>query len=136
MVAFYEPANTDGDELLLVAAPAIAASITTIDDLGQHTRLRDLVWDHDWTHWAGDQRIEPARTVDVTLFAMAVDAARRGDGVLVGRRTLLEPDLQAGRLLEPLRRRGRSGERLVVGLRDEMVRSRLDAWVAASTAVS
>ena len=136
MVAGYEPAHRDVDQLVLVAAPELAATIRTPDDLSTITRLRDLAWEHHWTQWSGDDAPAAAATIDVTLFSMAVDAARRGEGVLVGRLSLLDRDLDAGTLVEPLERRVDTADRLVVRLRDEIARSPLGEWAGAAASVS
>ncbi|MEM9464282.1 MAG: LysR family transcriptional regulator [Actinomycetota bacterium] len=137
MTAGFEPAaDHDSDRLVLVAAPSIAATIQRIDDLATATRLRDLAWEHHWTRWLGDQPVAPARSIDVTLFSIAVEAARRGEGVLVGRRSLLARHLESGVLVEPLDRRAPTGDRLTIRLRDDIARSRLGAWVNAALSSS
>lgn len=136
MVAYYEPIEDegegDGDELLLAASPSMAGGIDGLDDLRTVPHLRDLVWAHHWTTWLGDDTDpSPIHRVDVTLSAMAVEAARRGEGVLVGRLSLLETDLQRGSLVEPIRRRVPTGDRLTIELREELRPSRLGDWVRA-----
>ncbi len=134
LIASYEAASDSTDQLVLVAAPDVAVSIATIDDLAGVTRLRDLAWDHHWATWLGDDIVDAAATVDVTLFAMAVDAARAGTGVLVGRLSLLADDLERGTLVEPLPRRVPTTETLAIRLRDELKRSRLGDWALQSAA--
>lgn len=132
LLASYEAASDSTDHLVLVAAPDVAAGISTVDDLGDTVRLRDLAWEYHWATWLGDDRVEAVSTVDVTLFAMAVEAARSGTGVLVGRLSLLARDLERGVLVQALPRRVPTADRLTIRMRDDLVRSRLGDWVAHS----
>ncbi|MEM9518319.1 MAG: LysR family transcriptional regulator [Actinomycetota bacterium] len=133
LVASFEPSDTATDHLVLVADPALAAALQSFDDLAGATRLRDLAWDHHWTSWFGpDTAPTPARTLDVSLFSMAVAAATRGEGVLVGRHSLLAPELSAGVLVEPFDRRVPTGDRLAIAMRNELAFSGLGAWVSAA----
>ena len=137
MVVSYEGAHERADELLLVANPVVATSITNVADLARRRRLRDLAWDHHWHAWLGADAdlVEETRTIDVTLFAMAVDAARRGTGVLVGRASLLAADLASGALVEPIDRRVPTDDALSIQLRDGIASSRLRSWAQESLAV-
>lgn len=129
MVAWYEPSDAGSDELVLVVAPELAPALTTIGDLAGLARLRDLVWDHHWSTWIGDDTtVIPTCTIDVSLFSMAVDAARRGHGALVGRHSLLADDLRRGTLVEPFDRRVATADTMTIRLRDELVDSRLGDW--------
>ena len=132
MVAWYEPSDAGSDELVLVVAPELAPALTAISDLAGVSRLRDLVWDHHWSTWIGDddETVVPACTIDVSLFSMAADAARHGHGALVGRHSLLADDLRRGTLVEPFDRRVPTADRMTIRLRDELVDSRLGDWAA------
>ena len=135
LLAFYEPTTAHPDELVLVAAPTVAATLHTIDDLNHTTRLRDVTWADHWETWLGADagRVHPPATIDNSLFAMAVQAAERGDGVLVGPRSLVASRVDGGRLVEPFDRRVPTADALSVRVRDDPALGRLARWAAAET---
>ncbi|WP_281493932.1 LysR family transcriptional regulator [Jannaschia sp. S6380] len=82
------------DHIVPVAAP----------DAGQGPRLGDGSWADDWAHWqagAGGVALPGSGAGPVhSLYALAVDDALQGAGVLMGRLSLIAGHLRAGRLAE------------------------------------
>lgn len=93
------------DAILPVCAPAVASRLRSIADLIGETLLHDAVWRSDWARWlasAGAQTAIDARNGSAfSLYALALDAALSGAGVLMGRMSLIRPHLAAGRLAAP-----------------------------------
>ncbi len=72
-------------------------------DLGQHTLLHD-VFTVDWAIWlrsAGINGVDPDRGPTFLSSDHAIQAAIRGEGVVLGRSALIADDLAAGRLVRP-----------------------------------
>jgi LysR family glycine cleavage system transcriptional activator len=68
------------------------------------TLLHDAVWRRDWQQWlafVGLTGVEAQRGPSFSLYALALEAALAGDGVLMGRSSLVAPYLAAGRLVTP-----------------------------------
>jgi LysR family transcriptional regulator, glycine cleavage system transcriptional activator len=72
-------------------------------DLKHHTLIHDG-FPIDWATWlerAGVEGIDPNRGVRFDSATYATEAAVHGEGVLLGRSTLVSADLAAGRLVRP-----------------------------------
>jgi LysR family transcriptional regulator, glycine cleavage system transcriptional activator len=72
-------------------------------DLARHTLLHD-VFTVDWAIWlhsAGIDTIDPHRGPTFLSSDHAIQAAVRGEGVVLGRSALVADDLAAGRLVRP-----------------------------------
>ena len=95
----------DGDAILPVCAPALAAKLTTPADLAAQTLLHDAVWRSDWARWLGfavpGAKVGPNRGPAFSLYSLALDACLSGSGMLMGRMSLVSPHLAAGRLVAP-----------------------------------
>lgn len=72
--------------------------------------LLDLDDDHwNWLNWRqwlsahGGGNIASPRVLTISSYPLLIDAARRGLGVALGWRGLVDDDLRAGRLAAPLR---------------------------------
>lgn len=105
------------DELLPVCAPALLGSLGIPADLARQTLLHDAVWRSDWARWlrhAGIAGVDPGRGPSFSLYALALDAALNGAGVLIGRRSLIAPYLADGRLVAPFAAALPSGDRLAL----------------------
>ena len=67
----------------------------------------------DWQHWFRASGMEPPSSIDgglrVDNVQMAFDAAARGLGVVLGRRPLVDEDIEAGRLISLASRTIESG---------------------------
>jgi LysR family glycine cleavage system transcriptional activator len=72
-------------------------------DLARHTLLHD-VFTVDWAMWlhsAGIDNVDPHRGPTFLSSDHAIQAAVRGEGVVLGRSALVADDLAAGRLVRP-----------------------------------
>ncbi|PWE28612.1 LysR family transcriptional regulator [Pararhodobacter marinus] len=124
------------DALLPVCAPALAARLREPGDLSAVPCLEDSAWPGDWRRWcaAAAPEIAVPRGVAHSLYALAVDEALAGSGVLMGHRALLSRHLAEGRLVAPFAapvplaralrlyrlrplRRGSAAERVAAALR-------------------
>jgi LysR family glycine cleavage system transcriptional activator len=77
--------------------------LRTPADLARHTLLHD-VFTVDWAIWlrnAGIDSIDPHRGPTFLSSDHAIQAAVRGEGVVLGRSALVADDLAAGRLVQP-----------------------------------
>ncbi len=132
VTAYFAPTAGAGasDELVLVAAPAVAADLITVEDLSRTARLVDRAWDDDWHRWLGADHLPTSgRVIEVTLFSMAVAAAVAGHGAAVGRRSLLSDHLHHGTLVEPFERRVATGDRLTIERRDDPESDACGSWL-------
>lgn len=96
------------DEIFPVCAPEIAARLQSIDDLTHVACLSDATWDQDWPKWlsyaAPDHSVVPRGPV-FSLYALAVEEAVNGAGVLMGHKALVAQHLAAGSLVAPFDKR-------------------------------
>jgi len=101
--------DTDGtvlaeDVIFPVCAPALAERLESPLDLLNVPCLYDTSWEEDWEHWlcqaALPHHIAPRGPV-YSLYALAVEEALNGAGVLIGHETLLAPYLARGQLVAP-----------------------------------
>jgi LysR family glycine cleavage system transcriptional activator len=77
--------------------------LRTPADLARHTLLHD-VFTVDWAirlHSAGIDSVDPRRGPTFLSSYHAIQAAVRGEGVVLGRSALVTDDLVAGRLVRP-----------------------------------
>jgi LysR family glycine cleavage system transcriptional activator len=77
--------------------------LRTPADLARHTLLHD-VFTVDWAIWlhsAGIDNVDPHRGPTFLSSDHAIQAAIRGEGVVLGRSALVADDLAAGRLVRP-----------------------------------
>ncbi len=97
------------ESVLVVAAPALAASLQQPSDLASATLIHDdsLLDDPDassWEMWlqaANVAAANPARGLRFNLSALAIEAAVAGKGVVLAKAHLAAADIAAGRL-QPL----------------------------------
>lgn len=90
------------DALLPVCSPDMARMIRRPDDLNTVARLHDATWPEDWTTWSaacGVSLAAPGVGPRYSLFALAVEEARLGAGVLMGHRILVERSVAEGALV-------------------------------------
>ena len=92
------------DAVFPVCAPALAERLTRPEDLAGLPCLSDAVWFGDWALWlaqaAPGLRITPRGPV-YSLYALAVEEAVNGAGVLIGHAPLVAAHIAAGRLIAP-----------------------------------
>lgn len=121
LAIFPEPApgaaeTRDGPAMTAtpVVAPALAARIGAEADLLALPRLTDAAWADDWSLWAPD-----APTADgpvFSLYALAVEEAANGAGVLMGRSPLIDRHISSGALVAPFERKVGIGAGLTLSL--------------------
>lgn len=126
------------EDLVPVAAPALAARIACPADLAAVPLLHVADVSEDWTAWAEAAGLPPSalgdglkRGLRLDAIHMAVDAAVRGLGVLIGRRPTVDPELASGQLVEVMgpRLRAKSAYWLVTA-RDSLRRPEVAAFRA------
>lgn len=91
------------EELVPVCVPGLAARIREIDDIADAMLIHVTTTSEDWTYWAqATGRAIPAasRGMRFDTIQMALDAACQGLGIAIGRKPLVNPELEAGRLQE------------------------------------
>lgn len=92
------------NRLFPVCAPDLAAGLRAPGDLRAVPCLSDAVWSGDWARWlavaAPGQGIVPRGPV-FSLYALAVEEAVNGAGVLMGHEALVARHLAEGRLVAP-----------------------------------
>lgn len=96
------PGAMEQDEIFPVCAPSLAARVTSADDLGRVPCLSDGTWAKDWRYWCdlAGTGVTPRGPV-FSLYALAVEEAVNGAGVLIGHRALVARHLAQGRLVVP-----------------------------------
>ncbi len=94
------------EEMFPVCAPALLARgkpLRRPDDLRHYTLLHDDMREN-WPMWlraAGARQVDPTRGPTFNLSSLVLAAAIDGQGVALGRSSLMERDLAAGRLVRP-----------------------------------
>ncbi|SDE10778.1 LysR family transcriptional regulator [Ruegeria marina] len=92
------------DVIFPVCAPGLASKLKRPADLANLPCLSDSSWSGDWEAWATEampgQRFAPRGPV-FSLYALAVEEAVNGAGVLIGHEALVAPLLASGRLVAP-----------------------------------
>ncbi|WP_431300817.1 LysR family transcriptional regulator [Tabrizicola sp. BL-A-41-H6] len=87
-----------------VCAPGLAARLRQPEDLAGVACLQDASWAEDWAVWAADampgQRFVPRGPV-FSLYALAVEEAAGGAGVLMGHEALVAGHMARGALVAP-----------------------------------
>jgi len=95
------------EEIFPVCSPALLEGPRPIrkpEDLSSQTLLYDVHWQDDWRLWlaaVGLADLRPRQESRFTLYSMALQAAIRGGGVLIGHSAMIAEDLAAGRLVAP-----------------------------------
>jgi LysR family glycine cleavage system transcriptional activator len=72
-------------------------------DVLEHDLIHVLGYDDDWHRWFRNHRlneIEVPRGLSVDGSLIAIGAAQRGDGIMLGRRPFIDRHLQSGELVE------------------------------------
>lgn len=95
-----------GDELFPVCAPGFSARLGRVEDLASVPCLSDTAWDRDWEVWLAAVGARVAvRGPAFSLYALAVEEAVNGAGVLMGHGALVEGHLARGVLVVPFENR-------------------------------
>lgn len=121
---FYLAEEQRGDGIVLardlifpVAAPEIAVQIGDLKDLAAFACLEDVTWNDDWPLWLS---VAEAKDLPIShgpafsLYALAVEEARNGAGIVIGHEALIRADLEAGRLQAPFDMPVETGRDLVL----------------------
>jgi DNA-binding transcriptional LysR family regulator len=101
------PAESGGllvahDELFPVCAPALAVRLRRVADLSEVPCLSDSAWDRDWSVWLRAMgEAVPVQGPAFSLYALAVEEAVNGAGVLMGHGPLVAGHLDRGTLIAP-----------------------------------
>jgi LysR family glycine cleavage system transcriptional activator len=114
------------DRIFPICTPELAARLTQLDDLRDQTLLRDSSWAGDWELWLAaqtDQGGLAARGREHSLFAVALEEARHGGGVLMAHEALVQRFLDSGELVRPFPGIVELPRRLVLRMTLEMRRS-------------
>lgn len=103
------------EEVFVVASPTLIerTPLHREADIANHVLLHhDVMRDHpahiSWSRFLRPKtrrRVDPERGPRFSHAHMALEAALSGQGIALGRTTLVAADLRAGRLVAPLRRR-------------------------------
>jgi DNA-binding transcriptional LysR family regulator len=94
------------DELFPVCAPGLAARLAQVEDLASVPCLSDSAWDRDWEVWLASVGARVAvRGPVFSLYALAVEEAVNGAGVLMGHAPLVAGHLERGTLVAPFSKR-------------------------------
>lgn len=101
------------EEIFPVCAPSLLnqSPLRRFADLREHTLLHDINTGADeptmtWRRWlrdAGVSQIDPERGVEFADSVLLTEAAVRGQGVALGRTSLVGDYLASGRLVRPLK---------------------------------
>ena len=96
------------DVIFPVCSPSLAAKLQRPEDLAGVTCLTDASWAQDWKIWADaampGQNFTPRGPV-FSLYALAVEEAAGGAGVLMAHQALVASHLAAGALVAPFQQR-------------------------------
>ena len=94
------------DALFPVCSPALAARLVRVEELGSVPCLSDTAWDRDWEVWLQAVGVDVAvRGPAFSLYALAVEEAVNGAGVLIGHGPLVAGHLEKGTLVAPFSQR-------------------------------
>ena len=94
------------DELFPVCAPGLSARLRRVEDLGAVPCLSDSAWNRDWEIWLQAVGAKVAvRGPVFSLYALAVEEAVNGAGVLMGHGPLVAAHLERGTLVAPFTQR-------------------------------
>ena len=105
------------DRIFPVCTPEIAARLTSVAALANETLLHDTTWADDWELWLSQfpqvSRTEN-RSAAYSLFAVALEEACNGAGVLMAHEVLVESRLASGALVAPYNEKVALGRSLVM----------------------
>ncbi|MDW4551001.1 LysR substrate-binding domain-containing protein [Defluviimonas sp. D31] len=118
---FYRPEGEGRalapDEIFPVCAPSLAARLARPEDLADVPCLTDSVWAEDWRIWAEatlpGAGFAPEGPI-FSLYALAIEEAVNGAGVLMGHGALVARHLESGALVAPFGPRLRLGRDLAL----------------------
>lgn len=105
------------DRIFPVCDRKIADRLKNISDLKYEILLQDSTWSDDWAHWlntvAKDVKLTPQGPV-YSLFAVALEEAQYGAGVLMAHEARVSAALKIGTLVAPFDQKAILKRRLVM----------------------
>lgn len=120
------------EDLVPVCAPSLRRKYSSPAPLSELPLIHVTTVKHDWESWfssVGQQQPDTSRGLRVDTLQMAFDAAVRGMGVVLGRRPLVEQELEAGTLVTLVDKPLRSPTAYwLVGLPETMSRPEIQAF--------
>jgi len=100
-------------EIFPVCAPDLAAELQEPDDLRRHSLIHVIGYQEDWPMWLKGAKaadVESSRGIQVDATLTALEAAREGAGIALGRTPLVNRQLDSGRLVRPFPERVMTGK--------------------------
>ena len=120
------------EDLVPVCSPAMRERFQSVETITDLPLIHVTTVTHDWNSWlefAGQNPTDGNRGLRVDTLQMAFDAAIRGMGVVLGRRPLVDPELNAGTLVTLIDQPMRSPTAYwLVGLPETMTRPDIQAF--------
>ncbi|MEY8197720.1 MAG: transcriptional regulator GcvA [Colwellia sp.] len=95
------------DELFPVCSPDFLKknpSLLTPDDLPNHTLLHVIGYEEGWGHWLNQtnhEHIKPSQGFQFDTLITALEMAAQGEGLALGRTSLVDGMIESGRLVVP-----------------------------------
>jgi LysR family glycine cleavage system transcriptional activator len=107
------------DRITPVCAPDLAQEAARPGGLNGMVLLHDQTWAGDWATWAGAAGIAldaPTAGPHYSLYALALEEAKAGAGLLMGHLALVEGALADGTLVQPFAATCATGRALILDL--------------------
>lgn len=100
----FSPQQLTSEYLAPVCSPHVAATLKGPADLANHRLIHVLGYENGWVDWfsaagLGEARVGMDLRFDTSITA--IEVAVNGGGVLLGRSSIVEKELQSGRLVKP-----------------------------------
>lgn len=96
------------DELFPVCSPSYLESLASPQDLEQHTLLHVIGYEEGWGHWlsqTGNSELELSQGFQFDTLVTALEMAMYGQGIALGRTSLVADMLASGQLVAPFEQR-------------------------------
>ncbi|MDU8928769.1 LysR family transcriptional regulator [Alisedimentitalea sp. MJ-SS2] len=108
------------DELFPVCAPQMLDFLQSPQDLQSHPCLSDATWKNDWQYWL--EHAAPGEKISLngpafSLYALALQEAVNGAGVLMAHGPLVRTHLDAGTLVAPFEHKVETGQSITLKTR-------------------
>ncbi|MFN3953317.1 MAG: transcriptional regulator GcvA [Pararhodobacter sp.] len=120
------------EDLVPVCAPAMRERFQSLGSVGDWPLIHVTTVTHDWSSWLesiGQASAISNQGLRVDTLQMAFDAALRGMGVVLGRRPLIDPEIDAGTLVTLVDQPMRSPTAYwLVGLPETMTRPDIQSF--------
>jgi len=96
------------DELFPVCSPEAARSINSVEHLAEHTLLHVIGYEEGWGYWfnqTGFDHLDTPSGLQFDTLISALEMAAAGQGLALGRTSLVNHMMAEGRLVAPLAER-------------------------------